>query len=604
MSFNVKHYVAIALGLAVCATFVLHQPETKTSKEPATFEAVSGQFTPLNMLVAQSEPAPLTEDNSMELTSPEIMVGELMEQADQLVFNDENNDFDPSNSGEAPSSDTFELTGAELEESDESNVVNVAEDMGLEMFIIEDEPSQPEITPPADFTTNDSAAPTTVASNDTTTTYPVAEQSPQSSVTHHFERPNSRWKRNPFMDQASAAPVAAEVQAEPVTESDSIIVEMAATNESPASELETQVTSNNDFEMPANEAERSVLMKLDSSGTDNANIVSNESVTPSMPSQIQEFDSTNFANIAPARMAISDAVAQQAAHHIEYGKSLARRGATQAAGQEFLTALKVVAQANDSVAQSNEFSQALAHAVLAMKEAEDFVKPNVQAQMIVEVSAITESHRSNIIGETQASRTTPSQAMTKYYAFAQQKLDQAGGRNAVTAEAFYCLGKLHTAASVNKSVPNNADVAKAITYHQAALLSDSNNHRSANELGVLMAKTGQLAEATSLFKQSLIANPTPQTWKNLAKTHQRMGDTKLAELANTEFAIAAQTRNADSTIHWMPTTKFNESAPLEFSDNTRVASRPTTPIAPSNVEQNKKPQQEEKTLSEKFKDLF
>ncbi len=193
--------------------------------------------------------------------------------------------------------------------------------------------------------------------------------------------------------------------------------------------------------------------------------------------------------------------------------------------------------------------------------------------------------------------------MQKYFAFAKQKLDQSSGRNVVSAEALYCLGKLHTAVSVNKSVPNKIDVAKAITYHQAALLGNASDFRSANELGVLMAKTGQLAEATSLFKQSLITNPTPQTWKNLAKTHHRMGQQNLAQLAEAEFSVAVQTQiaNSESGIHWMPTTRFNESAPMEFSDNTRVASRP---VAPGQNSPTQEADSDNKSLGERLKDLF
>ena len=318
-----------------------------------------------------------------------------------------------------------------------------------------------------------------------------------------------------------------------------------------------------------------------------------------IPAKIDQADILD--GIAPVQMGISEAVAQQAVHHIEYGKSLARRGASQAAGQEFLSALKVIAQGNDTVAQSNQFSRALGQAVLAMREARDFVSSNVETQMVVEVSGITESHRSNVIRPEQAKTTTPSQAMKKYFAFAQQKFDEAGGRNPVTAEVFYCLGKLHSVASFNQSVPNKLDVAKAITFHRAALLSDETNHRSANELGVLMVKTGQLDEATKLFKKSLIANPTPQTWKNLAKTHQRMGQTQLAKLANTEFSIAARTPSASSSIEWMPTSKFNASAPMEFSDNTRIASNPSIPVPPKADSNNKT---SNKTLGEKLKDLF
>ena len=121
-----------------------------------------------------------------------------------------------------------------------------------------------------------------------------------------------------------------------------------------------------------------------------------------------------------------------------------------------------------------------------------------------------------------------------------------------------------------------------------------------------MAKTGQLAQATSYFKQSLISNPTPQTWQNLAKVHERLGEQDLASLAKNEFSVAVQTRSQGaSAIQWLPTTTFNESAPMEFSDNTRVASRPTPPVAPKSVDSNEADtKKQNKSLGQKLKDLF
>ncbi len=288
------------------------------------------------------------------------------------------------------------------------------------------------------------------------------------------------------------------------------------------------------------------------------------------------------APITPARMRLSEASAIQAVHHIEYGKSLSRRGAAMAARQEFFAALRVIAQANDSVVGGNDFSQSLGHAIRAMKEAEDFSINQSADSATVNVAATIESHRTQLLTKNEARHTSPVQAMQRYYAFAQQQLDFAGGRNVVTAEALSCLGKLHTVmARHQKIMPGNLDVAKAIVFQKTSLMSNPNNPTAANELGVLMVKTGQLREATELFKQSLIAQPTPQAWQNLANTHRRLGELEMAQLADLEYSIASQSRapKIASGIQWIQAPQFNAMTPLEFEPRVAAQTQFTQPSA-------------------------
>ena len=58
-------------------------------------------------------------------------------------------------------------------------------------------------------------------------------------------------------------------------------------------------------------------------------------------------------------IAVSSADAQKAVHHIEYGKTLSRRGAAFTARQEFLAAMQVLAAGNDRVTGDNRHSKAL-----------------------------------------------------------------------------------------------------------------------------------------------------------------------------------------------------------------------------------------------------
>jgi len=109
----------------------------------------------------------------------------------------------------------------------------------------------------------------------------------------------------------------------------------------------------------------------------------------------------------PFYMTLSEGTAQKAVHHIEYGKSLIRRGATFAARNEFFSALRVIAEANDSMSNGNDFSRALTKAIRAMKEAEDFSVPDSQSFAIVDVPATIEAHKTKLLTPVEARQISP-----------------------------------------------------------------------------------------------------------------------------------------------------------------------------------------------------
>jgi Flp pilus assembly protein TadD len=73
-----------------------------------------------------------------------------------------------------------------------------------------------------------------------------------------------------------------------------------------------------------------------------------------------------------------------------------------------------------------------------------------------------------------------------------------------------------------------------MTLHQAALLVDARNAKAANELGVLLARFGQLEDARRVLRHALTLRPEPQIWRNLAVVHRRLGDAELARRADEE----------------------------------------------------------------------
>lgn len=295
-----------------------------------------------------------------------------------------------------------------------------------------------------------------------------------------FEVHGSTWKANPFLDQTA---LDQSKQVQEITEA-----KVADENLTPNKPLD-QV-----FQFAAADVQPSQPATVLPDSMNNSGAISADPYS-----------------IAPMKMAVTESVAQRAAQHIEYGKSLSRRGAAYAARQEFYAALTTLAQANDAQVGTNEFSHALRQGILAMKEAEDFVVRDAESQIGLNVGMVIETHQTGVLTKVEAERMTPIQAMQRYFAAAQQQLNYAGGSNVVAGEALFCLGKLHTSVSEADPTSSRLDLAKAMVYHQAALESDSNNYRSANELGVLMARSGRLEAAKELLKTSLRINPAPHS---------------------------------------------------------------------------------------------
>lgn len=309
-----------------------------------------------------------------------------------------------------------------------------------------------------------------------------------------------------------------------------------------------------------------------------------------------EFASTSVASIPAFDRSqavvtgMSEAAAQKAVHHIEYGKSLARRNASQAATQEFYSALRVLAQANDSQVKSDTYTQSLRKGILAIKEAQDFMFSDMHSQIGMDVSYVAEGHETQLFGSTTARQLTATEAAQRYLEFAGQQLGRCGGQNVIAAEALYCLGKLHSIAAKADPNPESIEMAQSIVFHRAAIASNPQNFRSANELGVLLARNGETGEAEEFFKRSLMTSPTAQAWGNLAKVHQRRGtaqDMDLAQKAYGEYQLALTQEavgSPSSTIQWMDPQQFVARSPNEYPESnfaTQQAAAAVNPVVPA-----------------------
>ncbi len=268
----------------------------------------------------------------------------------------------------------------------------------------------------------------------------------------------------------------------------------------------------------------------------------------------------------PRHITIPEGVQTRAAHHIEYGKSLARRGAFYAARQEFYSALRLVAESVDNQTNSKQYSEGLVAAFIALKEADDFYREQGNIERVADVAEISISHRTQAIHPNEKAQMSAAQAMQAYYAYAQDLLVQTSGHSVVAGEALFCLGRLYTVKASNDTEGSALDYARAIVHHRAALDCDQNHYRSANEIGVLLAKTGQLQPARDMFKRSLRIHQMPQTWNNLAIVHQRLGEMDLAKLANDEYQrllSGPPMNHMAQSIQWVTPTEFGTMGPEE-----------------------------------------
>ena len=231
---------------------------------------------------------------------------------------------------------------------------------------------------------------------------------------------------------------------------------------------------------------------------------------------------------------------QVASTHLSYGKTLARKGATASARNEFLNALAVIAQSRDLRLGGKGHVNALNQAVLALAEAEDlFGKPG-SSNLDADVATVSAGHLSRILDPAVAKQLTRVDALNAYQEFARRNLQEACGRNWLASETFYALGRLHNLLSLADPAQQPCELSKSLTFHQAALAADANNFASANELGVLLARQGNLEEAKRLLIHSVTLSPRRETWTNLATVHQRLGESQLAQLAAAEAKLLVE----------------------------------------------------------------
>ena len=616
MALNAKQIIAIGIGLGIATGLGYHyltRPTPSVAADPAQ------ELKPLASFDLQPVQLPKQTVSTPEILDVEPVMDEGNAKDDILIVQSTNEietdnttgsiDFDypaleePANELELDSQLSSEVvTDATL--SDSAEVVPVVSLEGnhddLELLADSSESFPTDNFPTATNETTPQAELVTEQSEPAKTRLATVETGKGNPVKHV-------WKANPFVGERATSPNS--------SSSDSKVESFLELG-SPEAQLQ-QKPAQSEFEPGAPESDFATAEVVESLAAQ----LPGDTLNLASPSNVLQNSSDQTANtFEPLPMQSKEAIpvakvrsqpntrkvpllaadAQKAVHSIEYGKELSRRGAGFSAREEFLKAVQVIAAANDRQKNSNEYTSALRLAMRIMNEAEDFVAASAEQQIQMELSEIVQAHQTRILEPEEASRMTPSQAIDRYFFEAQKQLDFAGGRSPVSAEVFYCLGKLHSVFANNKTVPTPLDTARSVVFHQAALASNPGHSGAANELGVLFAKNGRLEQSKVLFKRSLSIQPHPQTWKNLAAVHQRLGEHDMEARAENEYKLLVNQPLQTSSINWLEAEKFNSESQALVSE--RVAGLPMekTPT----TSQLKPPATERKPLSQRLKDLF
>jgi tetratricopeptide (TPR) repeat protein len=271
---------------------------------------------------------------------------------------------------------------------------------------------------------------------------------------------------------------------------------------------------------------------------------------------------------------------------IDHGFQLAEKGAYYSAQTEFKQALRTVSQALDAHFGGSHYSEALAAGWLALEEAGDFSTQS-QRGPVVDVGLIVESHRTPLLKDYALNDVSPVLAMQHYFSFAQEQLVEACGHAPVASRALHGLGKIHMVLGEKLAPAERLQGPKALAFQQAALATDPGNFLAANELGVLLARFGNLHEARSVLLYSVSLYPLPETWQNLSVVHQRLGEADLAAQALANWQLALQQSGSQSSsqhaynrsmVQWVPPQAF-------------AGQQPGSPHAPSMHQPTRQPEQ-------------
>ncbi len=260
------------------------------------------------------------------------------------------------------------------------------------------------------------------------------------------------------------------------------------------------------------------------------------------------------------------AVLNQAEARVRQAFRLAERNALYLARDEFIGALELIAQANDMQQGTRFYTDSLDAGLTALEESRDFLRPRPLGKRL-DLAHITSGHRTGILQDEPLDGMAPAMAARRYYAYAQEQLAGAAAGEPRSSIALYGLGKTVTITSANSASERMESTARSMVLYQAALMADRANYRAANELGVILARNGDLPHARDLLAHCVRLSPHPVPYRNLSVVLAKLGEAQLAERAMGEAVALEQSGRfrAGPAVQWVDAATFAGMAPTSDS---------------------------------------
>jgi hypothetical protein len=213
-------------------------------------------------------------------------------------------------------------------------------------------------------------------------------------------------------------------------------------------------------------------------------------------------------------VALPPDVERRARGMLEDATELANRGALFAAHEEFIRVMRLVAQSLDAVLGRPFHAEALAAGLRALDEAQAFGMKGKHAEADIYLAGFIAGHQTPVLKSVDPSTLTPLLAMQRYYEYAYAQLTIAGNDERIASDALFALGRIEALMMEQQPDSSNGS-SKAIALYQSALAVNGSNSRAANELGVLLARSGRLREARDIFAHAAQRQPIPMIEQNL-----------------------------------------------------------------------------------------
>jgi hypothetical protein len=236
------------------------------------------------------------------------------------------------------------------------------------------------------------------------------------------------------------------------------------------------------------------------------------------------------------------------------GYALADCGAFFAARREFVRTLYEIAQAMDAHCGDTYHAASLSRGLRALEEAADFLPSDSSISAPLDTGIVVDPHQTPV-GRDQPAGQAPNILFSAYHDYAQQQLAQAVGGVRAGSMALHALGKVYSRLAQTSGDRYRDAADWAITLQESALSAHGGNFLAANELGVLIARSGDYARAQQLFVHSMQLKPNAEADHNLHTVQM-----KLAQASHPGPPTAAIPPGARVTqrpqVQWMSMNDF------------------------------------------------